>query len=112
MSHTGRDIQGSGNGAAVALMGTFAVNLPLITSSTPTYSTIVLITNLTPDYAFAAFDMGLVSGATANAVASTARILASAQPQVGQVTLNYLNTGATVNAGDRVYSFIATKVQG
>lgn len=110
MAHTGRDLQASGNGASIAIMGTFAVNLPLITSTTATYSTIVAVTNMTPDYALAVFDMGAVSGATANATGSTARILFSAQPQVGQVTLTYLNTGATVNAGDKVYSFIATKV--
>lgn len=110
MSHTGRDIFGSGSGANVAIMGTFVVNLPLITSTTAIYTTTVVITNLTPDYAFAAFDNGAVSGATANATGSTARILFSAQPQVGQVLLTYVNNAATVNAGDKIYSFIATKM--
>lgn len=109
-SHTGRDIFASGNGAAMAIMGTFVVNLPLITSTTAIYTTTVLITNLTPDHAFAAFDMGTVSGASANATGSTARILFSAQPQVGQVLLTYVNNAATVNASDKVYSFIATKL--
>lgn len=107
-SHTGIDIV-TGKGGNVALMGTFVVNLPLITSTTPLYSTIVLVTGLTPDHALAVFNMGVVSGATANNSGSTARILFSAQPQQGQATLTYVNNAATVNASDIVYSFIATK---
>lgn len=110
MSHTGRDIFGAGNGANIAIMGTFLVSLPLITATTAIYTTTVAITNLTPDFAFAAFDQGTVSGATANATGSTARILFSTQPQAGQVLLTYVNNAATVNAGDKIYSFIATKM--
>lgn len=107
-SHTGIDLI-SGRGGNVALMGTFAVNLPLITSTTALYSTAVTVTGMTPDHILAVFNMGLVSGATANNSGSTARVLFSAQPQQGQITLQYINNAATVNAGDVVYSFLATK---
>ncbi len=107
-THTGRGLLNQGVGASVAIMGTVVVNLPLITSSTPLYSTIVLIPGLTAQHALAFFNMGLVSGATANNTGSTARILFSSQPQDGQATLTYVNNAATVNAGDIVYSFIAT----
>lgn len=90
-------------------MGTFLVSLPLITSTTPTYSTIVTITGMTPNHAVAIFNQGLVSGSTANNSGSTARVLFSVQPQDGQVTLQYINNAATVNPGDAVYSFIAVK---
>lgn len=88
-------------------MGTFAVNLPLITSTTAIYSTAVTLTNITPNHAIVIQDMGTVSGATANSTVSSARVVFSVIPQQGQVTINYLNNGATVNAGDKVYSYIA-----
>ena len=97
-----------GNGASIATMGTFLVSLPLITATTPTYSTIVTVPGMTAQHMLAVFNQGLVSGATANNTGSTARILFSAQPQDGSVTLTYVNNAATVNAGDIIYSFIAT----
>lgn len=109
--HTGQDLVQTQRSGSVPIMGTFAVNLPLITSTTPFYSTAVVVTGLTANHAISVQDMGLVSGATANATASTARILFSAQPQDGQVTLTYLNNAATVNAGDKVYSYIATLIK-
>ena len=107
-SHTGRDILVPATGASIATQGTILVSLPLITSTTPTYSTIVAMPGITPNHSLAFFNMGLVSGATANNSGSTARILFSAQPQEGQVTLTYVNNAATVNASDIVYTFIAT----
>lgn len=108
MIHTGTDIVQTNKPGSVALMGTFLVSLPLITSTTALYSTVVTISGLTAQHSFACFNMGLVSGATANNSGSTARILFSAQPQDGTATLTYVNNAATVNAGDIVYSFIAT----
>lgn len=104
--HTGQRLQDS-NPGSVPIMGTFAVNLPLITSTTPFYSTAVVLLNVTPDHAIVVQDMGTVSGASANSTGSSARILFSVTPQVGQVTLTYVNQGATVNASDKVYSYLA-----
>lgn len=105
--HTGQDLIVPGRAGSVPIMGTFIVNLPLITSTTAIYSTAVTIANMTPDYALSVMNMGAVSGASSNNSGSTARILYSVQPQVGQVTLTYINTGVTVNASDIVYSYLA-----
>lgn len=107
-SHTGFDPV-TGRAGASAIQGTFSVSLPGVAATTALYSTIVAIPGLTPDHSFAVFNMGVISGATANNSGSTARILFSAQPQVAQATLTYINTGAAVNAGDIVYTFIAVK---
>ncbi len=107
--HTGFDLVQTGRSGSVPIMGTFAVNLPLITSTTPTYSTTVVIPLITANHAIVVQDMGLVSGATANSTGSSARILFSVQPQDGAVVMTYVNNAATVNAGDKVYSYIATK---
>lgn len=104
--HSGQRLQDTLPGS-VPIMGTFAVNLPLITSTTALYSTIVLLTNVTANHAIVVQDNGIVSGATANSTGSTARILFSVQPQDGQITLTYVNNAATVNAGDKVYSYLA-----
>lgn len=109
--HTGQDLINTGRSGSVPIMGTFAVNLPAIAATTALYSTAVTVTGLTANHALQVFDMGVVSGATANATASTARILFSCQPQDGQVTLSYLNTGAAVNASDKVYSYVATLIK-
>lgn len=109
--HTGQDLVQTGRSGSVPIMGTFAVNLPSITSTTTLYTTAVIVPGITSNHALQVQDMGIVSGATANAIASTARILFSAQPQDGQVTLSYVNTGATVNASDKVYSYIATLIK-
>lgn len=110
MSHSGRSLITPGNGAAIATMGTFLVSLPLITSTTPLYSTIVTVPGLTANHMIAVFNQGLVSGATANNSGSTCRVLFSAQPQDGQVTLQFINNAATNNAGDVVYAFIAATI--
>jgi len=107
MLHTGQDLISSAGGS-VAIAGTVAVNLPAIAATTPFYSTVVTMVNITPNHSIQMFDMGTVSGASANATPSTARILFSIQPQQGQVTMSFLNTGATVNASDKVYSYVAT----
>lgn len=109
--HTGQDLVQTGRSGSVPIMGTFLVSLPLITSTTALYTTAVTITGLTENHAISVQNMGLVSGATANNSGSTARILHGVQPQVGQVTLTYVNQGATVNAGDIVYSYIATLIK-
>lgn len=101
----------TGRSGAVPIMGTFAVNLPLITSTTALYSTAVTVTGITHDHALNVLNMGLVSGASANNSGSTARVLYSAQPQDGQITLQYINNAATVNASDIVYSYIATLIK-
>jgi len=107
MSHSGRNLVNQGNAAALAVQGTILVSLPALAATTATYSTIVTIPGLTAGHALAFFNMGVVSGASANNTGSTARILFSAQPQDGQATLTYVNTGAAVNAADIVYTFIA-----
>lgn len=106
--HTGQDLVNTAQAGSVAIAGTVAVNLPLITVTTPFYSTVVVMLGITPNHAVTMQDMGAVSGATANATASSARILYSVQPQVGQVTMTFLNNAATVNAGDRVFAYVAT----
>lgn len=105
--HTGQDLVNTGRAGAVAITGTIAVNLPAIAATTPSYSTIVTMPGITPNHALTFMDMGLVSGATANSVGSTARILFSAQPQVGTATLTFINQGAAVNACDKVFSYVA-----
>lgn len=109
--HTGQDLVQTGRSGSVPIMGTFLVSLPLITSTTALYSTIVTVTGITENHAVSVTNMGLVSGATANNSGSSARILYSVQPQVGQVTLQYVNNAATVNASDIVYSYIATLIK-
>ena len=89
-------------------MGTIVVNLPAVAATTPSYTTILTLPGVTPNHAIQFQDMGVVSGASANAVGSTARILQLAQPQQGQVTLTFINQGAAANATDRVFSYVAT----
>lgn len=109
--HTGQDLVNTGRSGSVPIMGTFVVNLPLITSTTALYSTAVTLTGITANHAVSISNMGLVSGSTANNSGSTARIVYSVQPQDGQVTIQYLNNAATVNASDVVYSYIATLIK-
>ncbi len=109
--HTGQDLVQTGRSGSVPIMGTFAVNLPAVAATTTLYSTIVVAAGVTSNHAVQVFDMGVVSGASANATASTARILFSALPQDGAITLSYVNTGAAVNASDKVYSYVATLIK-
>lgn len=108
--HTGQDLVQTSQAGSVAIAGTVAVNLQAVAATTVTYSTAVIMAGVTPNHAVTMQDMGLVSGATANSVGSSARILFSVQPQVGQVTMTFVNQGAAVNAGDRVYSYVATQI--
>jgi hypothetical protein len=105
--HTGSDLVVTGKPGSVPIMGTFAVNLPLVTSTTPFYSTVVTVTGVTPDHAIVVQDNGVVSGASANSTGSSARILFSVLPQQGAITMTFVNQGATVNATDKVFSYIA-----
>lgn len=108
--HTGQDLVQTNRSGTVPIMGTFAVNLPAVAATTVTYSTIVVVPGITANHAVVVQDQGAVSGATANAVGSTARIINLVQPQDGQITVTYTNQGAAANATDRVYSYIATLI--
>lgn len=109
--HTGQDLVVTSRSGSVPIMGTFVANLPLITSTTALYTTAVTVAGITANHALSVTNMGLVSGASTNNSGSTARILFSAQPQDGQITLTYVNNAATVNASDVVYSYIATLIK-
>lgn len=109
--HTGQDLVVTARSGSVPIMGTFAVNLQAVSANGITYSTAAIITGLTENHSISVTNMGLVSGATANATTSTGRILLSVQPQVGQATLTFMNTGVATNASDMVFSYIATLIK-
>lgn len=94
------------------IMGTFAVQFPVITSTSNIYSTVVTVAGIRDEDALV---VQLNSGthATRDVFAvgsgSTARILNAVKPGDGQITMGFLNLGQTTGYTELIYSYLAMR---
>lgn len=94
------------------IMGTFVVQFPTITSTSNTFSTIVTVAGIRAEDALVVqLNQGVSSGYSVVGMGSgsTSKILMSATPGNGQITLGFVNQGATTGYTELVYSYLAAR---
>lgn len=91
------------------IMGTFAVQLPGLTSTTNQYSTIVTVSGIrVEDGLMVQPNKGVSAGYSLSGAGGTARILLSAEAQNGAILLTYFNQATTAYA-ELVYTYSAVR---
>jgi len=89
------------------IAGTFAVHLPAIATTTGLYSTIATVSGIRAEDGLT---VSLQGGTSAGyATATTAKILYSAIPGNGSITLNFINLGAATGYTEPVISYTAVR---
>jgi hypothetical protein len=94
------------------IMGTFQVDIPVVTSTTNIFSTIATVSGIRAEDALVVFlNRGITAGYDIFAAGSgsTSRILFGATPGNGNITLGFLNNGLTTSAISLVYSYLAMR---
>lgn len=94
------------------IMGTFRVQFPTITATSNIFSTVVTVSGIrSEDAVVVQLNKGVSAGYDVLAVGSgsTARILNAVVPGDGQLTLGFINMGATTGYADLIYSYLAVR---
>ena len=94
------------------IMGTFAVQLPAIASTTSVQSTTVTVAGIRSEDGLAVLLNGGVSGGYGEISASsgaTSRILFTARPGAGVITLGFMNLGVATGYVEFIASYVAVR---
>ena len=90
----------------VPTMGTFAVQLPAVASTSGRYSTIVTLATMQQGDAVIVFDNG---GPQSYGAATSACIVTQALAQDGQLQLTFFNATSATAYVEKVYAYVASR---
>lgn len=89
------------------ISGTFAVQIPAIAATTFSQSTVATVVGIRAEDGLTVVNQTPL--ASAYGTASTARILFSAVPGNGNITLSFVNIGAATGYTEHVFGFTAVR---